>query len=216
MNTYPLPQDVLDAQTELNGVRAEYQAVSNRLKPIAEKFRDKFSKFALDTLNAADDKLAVILSPQFYDVSVDFLRASEKFMYEKYGTHTSGYNGLTYQSLPQLTFIKGNDEHNAKLRRLIEDALPHMIPFSEDMKDVYGHAIDKEVVGFCLFGILEAGLSYHEKISVYFSHDKKVLVSSTRYSRTTYTKVMDFDEGIDYLITNHYYESSDSSDSDED
>ena len=44
-------------------------------------------------------------------------------------------------------------------------------------------------------------------LAAMFAHDeKKVLVSSTRYSRTTYTKVMEFNEGIDYFIENHYYE----------
>ena len=47
---------------------------------------------------------------------------------------------------------------------------------------------------------------HHAAINLYVSHEKKVLVSATRYSCTTYTKVMEFNEGIDYFIENHYYE----------
>jgi hypothetical protein len=108
------------------------------------------------------------------------------------------------QRLPQLTFYKNSDGvHNANMVRLIEDALPHMLPFTADMKD---RAIESQLHGFCLFGTLEHGLSEHASINLYVSHDKKVLISTTRYSRTVFSKVMDFNEGIDYFIENHYYE----------
>lgn len=214
--TIPLTQELIDSQAALDVLRAEYKVIHDKLIPAAKAHRELFEQFAMEAFESAEDKLAHILSPQFYDVSVDHLLATDKFMYDTYGTSTSGHNSMTHQRLPQLTFKKGNDEHHAKLRRLIEDALPHMIPFAEGMKNHYDRPIDSEVVGFCLFGILERGMSYHASINVYFSHDKKVLVSSTRYSRTEYTKVMDFDEGLDYIIKNHYYESSDSSDDDQD
>ena len=207
MNNIPLSQELLDSQAALDALRAEYKIIHDKLIPAATAHRELFAKFALEAFEAAEDKLAHILSPQFYDVSVDHLRATDAFLWDRYGARTNGHNSLTYQRLPQLTFYKNSDgAHNAKMVRLIEDALPHMLPFTADMKDHYGREIDSQLHGFCLFGTLESGLSEHARISLYVSHEKKVLVSSTRYSRTTYTKVMEFDEGIDYFIENHYYE----------
>lgn len=207
MNIIPLSQELIDSQAELDALRAEYRIIHDKLMPAAQKHRDLFSKFALEAFEAAEDKLAHILSPQFCDVSVDHMQASDAFLWNNYGARTSGVNSLTYQRLPQLTFYKNSDgEHNAKMVRLIEDALPHMLPFTADMKDHYGREIESQLHGFCLFGTLEHGLSEHASINLYISHDKKVMVSATRYSRTTYTKVMEFNEGIDYFIKNHYYE----------
>ncbi len=206
MTNIPLSQELLDSQAELDALRAEYQAIHDKLMPSAQKHRELFAKFALEAFEAADDKLAHILSPQFHDVSIDHLRAIDEFLLHNYGASTSGINALTYQRLPQLTFYKNSDgAHNAKMVCLIEDALPHMLPFTADMKDHYDRVIDSQLHGFCLFGTLEHGLSEHAVIHLYVSHDKKVLVSSTQYSRTTYTKVMEFNEGIDYFIENHYY-----------
>lgn len=207
MNTIPLTQELIDSQTALDALRAEYKVIHDKLIPAATAHRELFSKFAMEAFEAAEDKLAHILSPQFYDVSVDHLRVTDAYLWHNYEAQTSGHNSLTYQRLPQLTFYKNSDgAHNAKMRRLIEDALPHMLPFTGGMKDHYNRDIDFQLHGFCLFSTLEHGLSEHAVIHLYVSHEKKVLVSATRYSRTTYTKVMEFDEGIDYFIENHYYE----------
>lgn len=207
MTHIPLSQELIDSQAALDALRAEYKIIQDKLIPAANTHRELFAKFALEAFEAAEDKLAHILSPQFFDVSVDHMRVTDAFLLDRYGTRTSGYNSLTYQRLPQLRFYKNSDgEHNAKMRRLIEDALPHMLPFTADMKDHYNRAIDSQLHGFCLFRTMERGLSEHASINLYVSHEKKVLVSSTRFSRTTYTKVMEFNEGIDYFIENHYYE----------
>lgn len=207
MNTIPLTQELIDSQAALDALRAEYQIIHDKLITAANAHRELFSKFALEAFEAAEDKLAHILSPQFYDVSVDHQRVTNEFLWHNYGARTSGRNALTMQPLPQLTFYKNSDgAHNAKMVRLIEDALPHMLPFTADMKDHYDRAIESQLHGFCLFGTLEHGLSRHAVINLYVSHEKKVLVSATRYSRTVFSKVMDFNEGIDYFIENHYYE----------
>jgi hypothetical protein len=207
MTHIPLSQELIDSQAALDALRAEYRIIHDKLIPAATAHRELFSKFALEAFEAAEDKLAHILSPQFYDVSVEHLQVTNAFLRDRYGACTSCHNSLTYQRLPQLTFYKNSDgAHNAKMVRLIEDALPHMLPFTADMKDHYDRAIDSQLHGFCLFGTLEHGLSEHASINLYVSHEKKVLVSSTRYSRTTYTKVMGFVEGLDYFIENHYYE----------
>lgn len=207
MDTIPLTQELIDSKAAVDALRAEYRIIHDKLIPAANAHRELFSKFALEAFNAAEDKLAHILSPQFYDVSADHLRATDAFLQHNYGAWTFGHNALTMQRLPQLTFYKNSDGvHNAKMVCLIEDALPHMLPFTADMKDHYDRAIESQLHGFCLFGTLEHGLSEHASINLYVSHDKKVLVSATRYSRTVFSKVMDFNEGIDYFIENHYYE----------
>lgn len=207
MSTIPLTQELIDSKAAVDALRAEYTAIKDKLIPAANAHRELFSKFALEAFEAAEDKLAHILSPQFYEVSMDHLRVTNEFLWHNYGARTSGHNVLTMQRLPQLTFYKNSDgAHNAKMVRLIEDALPHMLPFTAGMKDHYDWAIEPQLHGFCLFGTLEHGLSHHAAINLYVSHEKKVLVSATRYSCTTYTKVMEFNEGIDYFIENHYYE----------
>lgn len=207
MTDIPLSQKLIDSQAALDALRAKYRIIHDKLILAATAHRELFSKFALEAFEAAEDKLAHILSPQFYDVSLDHLRATNAFLRHEYGVDTSGHNSLTYQRLPQLMFYKNSDgAHNAKMRRLIEDALPHMLPFTAGMKDHYDREIAPQLHGFCLFGTLERGLSEHASINLYVSHEKKVLVSSTSYSRTTYTKVMEFDEAIDYFIEKNYYE----------
>ena len=215
MTDIPLPKALVKAKAELDALRDEYKVIHDKLIPAGENYRKKFSKFALEQLEKTDDKMAHILSPQFCDVSVEHLNATDKYLWGKYGTGTSGMNSLTHQRLLQLTFRKNDTEHNAKMRQLIVDALPYLIPFSAGMKDHYNRPIDVQLHGFCMFGILEHGLSEYAAINIYFSHEHKVLVSQTRYSRTTYSQIMDFDEGLDYILQNHYYGDSDSS-SDED
>ena len=87
---------------------------------------------------------------------------------------------------------------------------PYMIPYSEGMVNGYDNKpISPEMVSFCLFDILEEGLSEHYTIKVFISHDLKIRISKIRYSRVTWGDVMEFDEGIDFLIKNYYYIDSD-------
>ncbi len=206
MNTIKFPQAVIDAEAELNNLRAEYEALENKLLPAAEKYRKLVDQFAVDTLKNADDKLAVIFNPQFSESGIEYFNASNQFLWHNYRVRTSGRNPLTNQQVPSVTFYKGSDgAHNANMIRFIEDVLPYMIPIAKGMKDIYERDIDSNLEGFCFFDTTEHGLSENAVISLYISHDKKVMVSTTRYSITHYSKVMDFNEGIDYFIENHYY-----------
>lgn len=207
MKTYELPKEINDLESQLVGLRETYNKAQAEMMAVSQKKRELFSEFAMETFNAADDKLAHMLLPMFYDAGVEYMRAANAFLWHTYGTNSSGHNPVTNQRLPQLAFYKHSDgARNANMRRLIEDALPHMIPFADGMKDYYNRDIDTELHGFCLFSTIEHTLSEHGSINLYVSHDKKVMVSVTRYSCTHYTNVMDFDEGIDYFIQNHYYE----------
>ena len=69
MTNIPLSQELLDSQTALDALRAEYKIIHDKLIPAATAHRELFAKFALEAFEAAEDKLAHILSPQFYDVS---------------------------------------------------------------------------------------------------------------------------------------------------
>lgn len=200
------PTALIAAKDSLDAVRVEHSAVEAKLTKAVKKYRDLFGKYAMEEFNAATDKLAHILNAEFANVNQTHHNATGKYMWDTYGVMLNGVNSITGQRLIQLTFRSNNEgNHNAKMCELIEAALPHMIPYTADMTDWHGRKVDKELVGFCRFGLLSDNDSSYGITHVHFSHDKRVLVSFTRYGRTTYEPVRDYAAGIAHLVNNHSY-----------
>lgn len=207
---YKLPDELHALREEVNTLRAQYHAIGDKLAPLAERERNMHDEFFASVFDSTHDKLSVIMNPRTYDVGRTFYRKVNDFMWNTYGAQFDGYNSYTMQRIPQLRFVRNAPDNHAKMRKMITDIIPYMIPYSEGMVNGYDNKpISPEMVSFCLFNILEEGLSEHYTIKVFISHDLKIRISKIRYSRVTWGDVMEFDEGIDFLIKNYYYIDSD-------
>lgn len=205
---YKLPDELHALREEVNTLRAQYHAIGDKLAPLAERERDMHDEFFASVFDSTHDKLSVIMNPRTYDVGSTFYKKGNDFMWNTYGAQFDGYNTFTKQRVPQLRFVRNSQENHAKMRKMIMDIIPYMIPLSADMRDVYDRKLPSEAIGFCMFDILEAGLSFTAAISVYISPDLKIRVARNSYGHVTWSGVMDFDEGIDFLIKTYYYSDS--------
>lgn len=207
---YKLSEELCSIQEEVSILREEYHKIGDKLAPLAERERNVHEEFFTNLLNSVDDKLSVIMNPHTYGIGGTFYSAVNEYMWDTYHSSFNGYNTFTMQREPQLKFIRNSPVNHAQMRKMITDILPYMIPHSKGMTDLYGDSmVSDETVSFCMFDILEEGLSEAFVIKVFISHDLKIRISKTRYSRVTWSDVMEFDAGIDFLIKNYYYIDSD-------
>lgn len=212
------PPELVAARNNLDIARAAHAKTYAVVSSTYEQWKTLNEKFVMETFKATDNKWEVILNPDFADIGGEFYDAANKFVSNTYGlgVRLSGINGITMQRCPSMSFYRDDAESNNKIRQMILDTLPFMIPYSKDMKDGYGRSLEEQLIGYCYYDILERGLSEYASYSVYISHEQKIVVGTNRYGSRKYSAPMEFDEGLDYLRQNLYYESSSTDDEDED
>lgn len=125
----------------------------------------------------------------------------------EYGLCHGGYWAATNQRAVKVRFKKQDCDKNRKQIEGLKLLLPYILPIPE-VKDEK----DKILVGCKPVDIFEHTLSEGGVYQFYVRPDNTVILSFTRYYRTTYTEIGDFDAAMKYIQQHHWYDSDDSSD----
>lgn len=203
-----LPSELVAIKETMTETAQRMHAVRDEFGVLRKKHDQLLQDFAMETFNSVgENKLEVIYSPEFNDVGGEYYNACQKYVFEKYGAFLYGVNAYTGQCIGQVMFYQDDDAHTARMRDFIVYSVPYLIPFSEDMQDCYGKKIDEELMGYCLFDLRERTLSEHASFTfVVHPETYEIKIVTCRYSRQTISNAMSLDEGIKYMIDNHWME----------
>ena len=185
-----LQANLSDAEAELAVAREAFAKAQDICHKAYEKWK-ALNEESMSRKLAAENDISLILQaiPETkvgYDRYVSLLT--------EYGLNYGGYWDATSQRTVGVMFKKQDCDKNRKQIEGLKLLLPYILPIPE-VKDEK----DKIIVGCKPVGILEHTLSEGGTYKFYVRPDNTVILSFTRYYRTTYTEIGDFDAAMKYI-----------------
>lgn len=198
-----LQANLSDAEAELAVAREEFAKARDICLKAREKW-DALNEESMVRRHAVGNDISLILqaipaTKVGYDRYVSLMA--------EYGFYPGGYWDTTNQRAVRVMFKKQDCDENRKQIKGLKLLLPYILPIPEGKDEQ-----DTILVGCKPVDIFEHTLAEDGVYKFYVRPNNTVILSFTRYHRTTYTEIGDFDTAMKYIQQHHWYDSDDSSD----
>jgi hypothetical protein len=187
------------AKEALEAGRAELLVIEAKVRTLYLAYETAYDKYVADKISTGEDNIALILDGTNHSKTA-YSEYQKKLA--EYKLLSGGEWSTTRQRCIGVAFIKNpiNSSDNELQIQGLKKLKPYIISLT---------------VGECTgkpFNIMERTLSEHGVYQGLILDDDSIVVTLTRYGRTTFKHFDTFDKGMDYIQRKHWYRNEDSDD----